>query len=64
MALLDDVKKLAAEEGVELTEEMLAEIAGGAYSKEDWDSMTPEERKAAQTRSILAKIRNLPCELD
>lgn len=64
MMNMEEIKKLAEEEGIELTDEMLEAIAGGAYTKEEWDAMTVEEQTAAQRRSILAKIRQLPCELD
>lgn len=64
MATFEELKKLAEENGVELTEDMLDMVAGGAYTKDEWDAMTPEERKAAQDRSIMAKIMKKPCELD
>jgi len=63
MATLEELKNMAEENGIELTDEMLDSVAGGAYDKETWDSMTPEERQAAQTDSIMNIIRNLPCAL-
>lgn len=61
---LDVIKELAGE-GVELPEEILDAVAGGAYSVEEWNAMSTEEREAAQTRSLIAKfVLNTPCELD
>ncbi|MBR2732339.1 MAG: hypothetical protein IKD72_10200 [Clostridia bacterium] len=64
MANLEDIKKVAADNGIELTEEFLDAIAGGRYSLEEWDKMTDEERQAAQLRSMMARMSNSPCELD
>lgn len=51
--------------GQELPEEILDAVAGGAYTDEEWFAMTEEERKAAQRRSIAAKLsKKAPCELD
>lgn len=61
---LDVIKELAGE-GVELPEEILDAVAGGAYSVEEWNQMSTEERQAAQQRSVVAKvILKVPCELD
>lgn len=61
---LDVIKEMAGE-GVELPEEILDAVAGGAYSVEEWNAMSTEERQAAQQRSIVAKvILKIPCELD
>ena len=61
---LDVIKELAGD-GVELPEEILDAVAGGAYSVEEWNQMSTEEREAAQQRSIFAKVfLNAPCELD
>ena len=61
---LDVIKELAGE-GVELPEEILDAVAGGAYSVEEWNQMSTEERQAAQQRSLLAKlVLKTPCELD
>lgn len=61
---LDVIKEMAGE-GVELPEEILDAVAGGAYSVEEWNAMSTEERRAAQDRSLLAKlILKTPCELD
>ena len=49
---------------VEIEDEELDLVAGGAYTKEEWNSMSTEERQAAQQRSIRAMIRNQPCEMD
>ena len=64
MMIPDEVKKYAEENNIELTEEMLDAIAGGAYSQEEWDNMTVEERQAAQIASVLARVRQMPCALD
>ncbi|MBQ7203252.1 MAG: hypothetical protein IJS03_04445 [Eubacterium sp.] len=64
MAALDEIKKYAAEEGIELTDDMLEAIAGGRYSYEEWKNMTTEERQAAQLASIMARMNNQPCALD
>lgn len=61
---LDVIKEMAGE-GVELPEEILDAVAGGAYSVEEWNQMSTEERRAAQDRSLIAKlILEQPCELD
>lgn len=60
---LEVIKEMAGE-GVELPEEILEEVAGGAYTVEEWNAMTTEERQAAQKRSRLAKALGLECELD
>lgn len=64
MANLEELKKEAAEAGVELTEDMLDGVAGGVYSKEEWEAMTVEERQAAQIMSVLARYRGIHCDLD
>lgn len=51
--------------GQELPEEILDAVAGGAYTEEEWLAMSEDERRAAQRRSIMAKLsKNGPCELD
>ena len=61
---LDVIKELAGD-GVELPEEILDAVAGGAYTVEEWNQMSTEERQAAQQRSLLAKlVLKTPCELD
>ena len=61
---LDVIKELAGE-GIELPEEILDAVAGGAYSVEEWNQMTTEERQAAQQRSLIAKfVLKTACELD
>ena len=50
---------------VEIDEEELDLVAGGAYTVEEWNNMSTEERKAAQQRSLLAKlVTKTACELD
>ena len=44
---LDVIKEMAGE-GVELPEEILDAVAGGAYSVEEWNQMSTQEREAAQ----------------
>ena len=62
---LSEIQKLATDKGLELPDEILDEVAGGAYSEEEWANMTVEERQAAQQRSLIAKlITKTPCELD
>ena len=62
---LNEIQKLAADKGVELPDELIDAVAGGAYTEEEWFAMSPEERQAAQHRSLVAKvILHLPCELD
>ena len=58
------VLKDMAGEGVELSDDILDAIAGGAYTVEEWNAMSTEEREAAQRRSIIAKMLKEECELD
>ena len=51
MANLEELKKMADAEGVELSEEDLEAIAGGLYSEEEWLKMSPDERRAAYMES-------------
>lgn len=46
--MADDIKKVPDE----LKDEELDLVAGGIYTKEEWDAMTPAERNAAQVNSI------------
>lgn len=48
----------------EINEEELDLVAGGAYTNEEWAAMTVEERRAAQQRSIRAKLLGKTCEMD
>lgn len=48
----------------EINDEELDLVAGGAYTQEEWNAMTTEERRAAQQRSRMAKRQGQPCELD
>ena len=62
---LNEIQKLAADKGVELPDELIDAVAGGAYTQDEWNSMSTEERQAAQRRSMLAKyVFHTPCELD
>lgn len=59
------VLKDMAGEGVELHDDILDAVAGGAYTQEEWDAMSVEERQMAQQRSLIAKyVTNTPCEMD
>ena len=60
---LDVIKELAGD-GVELPEEILDAVAGGAYTVEEWNQMSTEERQAAQQRSVIAILIKAPCELN
>lgn len=62
--MLEDKSKKVSEGVEELDEEELDLVAGGAYTQEQWNSMTTAERQAAQRRSLQAKRRNEPCEMD
>lgn len=64
MAVMDEIKKVADENGIELTEEMLDAIAGGRYTYEEWKNMTDDERIAAQLASVMARAQQQPCALD
>lgn len=65
MANIEEIKKYAAEEGIDLSEDVLEAIAGGKYSDEEWSKMTEDERIAAQDRSVIAKfVLHIECEMD
>ena len=60
---MSEEKKVVAP--VEIEDEELDLVAGGAYTEEEWNKMSTEERKAAQQRSLLAKfVTKTACELD
>ena len=62
---LSELTKLAADQGLELPDEVIDAVAGGVYSQEEWASMSTEERMAAQKRSVIYKfVLHQPCELD
>jgi len=46
----NEIKKLAADMMIELTDEDVDQIVGG-YSRENWEKMTPAERVAAYNES-------------
>ena len=59
------VLKEIAGEGLELHDDVLDAIAGGAYTEEEWNAMSVEERQAAQQRSLIAKyVTHTVCEMD
>ncbi|MBR2590049.1 MAG: hypothetical protein IKE65_03920 [Clostridia bacterium] len=62
--VLDDIKKVAEENGIELTPEMLDAVAGGAFTPEEWANFTPEERQRLAMESITNKTIGKPCCLD
>ncbi len=64
MANIEEIKKMADEQGVELTDDVLEAIAGGVIPYEEWTKMTKEQRRAAQTESENNRDANLPCILD
>ena len=59
---MSEIKKNPAIE--EINEEELDLVAGGVYTKEQWDAMSMEERIAAQSRSAYARYMGKPCEMD
>ncbi len=62
---LKEAKKMAEEAGVELTDDVIDLISGGAIPVEIWNEMPPEERRAAQQLSIFNKfVLKQPCALD
>lgn len=65
MPPLSELTKLAAENGVELPDEIVDAVTGGEYTTEEWNAMTREEQLAAQQRSLIATfITHTPCEMD
>ncbi len=58
-----ELAALATDEGVELTDDMLDDISGGAMDSEVWATMSPEERKKAQMISIAMIKKNQTCNL-
>ena len=63
MANIEELKKLADAEGIELTEEMLDSVAGG-YLPPNWNDMTPDERNAFLLASIRARMMAQHCIID
>ena len=65
MPPLSELTKLAADNGIELPDEIIDAVAGGEYTTEEWNAMTREEQLAAQKRSLIAKfVTHTPCEMD
>ena len=62
MANIEDIKKLADEQGVELSEDMLETIAGGYYSVEEWLKMSAAEREKAKNDSLELRKQLAYCE--
>ena len=59
-----DLDKIAKEKNLEIDEEMLDFIAGGVYSEEEWNGMTPEERMEAWRVSKINRAKHVYCKLD
>jgi len=59
---MSEEKKVVAP--VEINDEELDLVAGGAYTREEWEAMSTAERAAAQQRSRNARRNNRPCEMD
>jgi len=61
----EEIKKVVNQE---ISDDELDMVAGGAYTEEEWNKMTTEERKAAQQRSLMIKLglvkTDQPCEMD
>lgn len=55
MANIEELKKMADAEGVELSEEDLDAVAGGYYTYEEWKAMTRDEKIAAREASYAMK---------
>ena len=55
MANIEEIKKMAEENGYELSDEVLESVAGGYYSKEEWTAMTVEQRAKAEADSNAIK---------
>lgn len=60
----EELAKMAASEGIELSDDDLADVAGGKIDPAVWATMSIEERRAAQRDSLMQKRRGLPCALD
>ena len=56
--------KIAKEKEMNIDEEMLNFVAGGIYTKEEWDAMTYEEKMEAWKVSIDNRAKNVYCQLD
>ena len=55
MANIEELKKMAEENGMEISDEVLESVAGGLYSEEEWTQMTKDERRAAVKESMAIK---------
>ena len=58
---MSEIKKPVAQE---INDDELKDVNGGAYSVEEWNKMSTQERIAAQQKSVLAKRRGEPCDMD
>ncbi len=56
------IKNLAAEAGVELTDDMLDDISGGYIPKDIWKKMPTAERQKAQQDSFAKRQLEMVCE--
>ena len=58
--------KLEAEvaaDALELSDDVLDDVAGGRISEEDWYKLSPEERQKLALRSVLLKRQGYPCPI-
>lgn len=60
---MDEFMKVAAQEGVELNDDMLNAVDGGYYTRDEWAAMTAEEQQMAQLESIMAMKQRNYCKL-
>ena len=63
MANLEELKKMAEENGIELTDEMLESVAG-RYLPPNWNGMTPDETNAFLLESLRARMMAQHCIID
>ena len=58
------MQNLSEPYNIELDEEFLNFVSGGVYSPEEWERMTPEERKQAWMDSLANRAAGVYCQLD
>lgn len=64
MANIEEIKKIADEKGIELTDEMLEKVAGGFFSEEEWNKLTKAQQDAYIEESMINWTIGQPCILD